>query len=104
MAKKLLPIERFGNDLTPTNEQRTKLLNFITISILNGWTDAEISYDINRTNGRCQAETGEMYGAIHVVNIVRFLLAERTPADAGGDPSDGATGNRKDNPERATPA
>lgn len=72
--KVLAPLERHDG-YKVTDEEAAKLLCHLRHLIADNWTDHEIAYDLNRHNGVTRAETGELWGPIHLVNLIRRILA-----------------------------
>lgn len=68
---KLQPLERHEEPVSP--EHVDALEKIVTQMISEGWSDFEISYDLARTNGITHREAGRMFGAIHLVALVRRL-------------------------------
>jgi hypothetical protein len=72
----LVPLERHNQPVAP--DRVAALSRLLDRMFDNGWTDFEVTYDLNRTNGVTMKETGEMFALIDVVAAYRKLRDEQT--------------------------
>ncbi len=80
-----IPVPHDRHDEPVSDTEVTQLESHIGNLLEAGWTDFEIVYDLARTNGVTMRETSRVFGAIHLVAIIRKMRGDSDgtrPTDA----------------------